>query len=64
LWKYGQGLVPKNLEQIFISFFSTKKCGSDIGITIAQQIMQRQKDDISVRSSMRTGSAFTMTFGS
>ena len=58
----GCGIPEENLEQIFIPFFSTKKSGSGIGLSISQQIMQRQKGDISVRSSMGEGSAFTMTF--
>ena len=58
----GCGIPQENLEQIFIPFFSTKKSGSGIGLSISQQIMQRQKGDISVRSAMGEGSAFTMTF--
>lgn len=58
----GCGIPAENLEQIFIPFFSTKKSGSGIGLSISQQIMQRQKGDISVRSTPGTGSVFTMTF--
>jgi two-component system, NtrC family, nitrogen regulation sensor histidine kinase NtrY len=58
----GCGIAEENLEQIFIPFFSTKKSGSGIGLSISQQIMQRQKGDISVRSALGKGSAFTMTF--
>jgi signal transduction histidine kinase len=58
----GCGIPEENLEQIFIPFFSTKKSGSGIGLSISQQIMQRQKGDISVRSSIGEGSTFTMTF--
>jgi two-component system, NtrC family, nitrogen regulation sensor histidine kinase NtrY len=58
----GCGIPEENLEQIFIPFFSTKKSGSGIGLSISQQIMQRQKGDISVRSTLGKGCAFTMTF--
>lgn len=58
----GCGIQPEDLEQIFIPFFSTKKSGSGIGLSISQQIMQRQKGDISVRSTPGRGSVFTMTF--
>lgn len=58
----GRGILPEDLEQIFIPFFSTKKGGSGIGLSISQQIMQRQKGDISVRSTPGRGSVFTMTF--
>lgn len=58
----GCGIASEDLEQIFIPFFSTKKSGSGIGLSISQQIMQRQKGDISVRSTLGRGSVFTMTF--
>lgn len=58
----GCGIPAEDLEQIFIPFFSTKKSGSGIGLSISQQIMQRQKGDISVRSTPGRGSMFTMTF--
>lgn len=58
----GCGIPEENLEQVFIPFFSTKKNGSGIGLSISQQIMQRQKGDISVRSSLGKGTVFTMTF--
>ena len=58
----GQGIAPEDLEQIFIPFFSTKKGGSGIGLSVSKQIMQRQKGDISVRSQQGRGSEFTLTF--
>jgi two-component system, NtrC family, nitrogen regulation sensor histidine kinase NtrY len=58
----GTGIEPDNLEQIFIPFFSTKRTGSGIGLSISQQIMQKQKGDITVRSTFGKGSAFTLTF--
>jgi nitrogen fixation/metabolism regulation signal transduction histidine kinase len=58
----GGGIASEHLEQIFIPFFSTKKSGSGIGLSISQQIMQRQRGDLSVRSELGRGSAFTMTF--
>jgi two-component system nitrogen regulation sensor histidine kinase NtrY len=58
----GCGIPPEDLEHIFIPFFSTKKNGSGVGLSVSQQIMQRQKGDISVRSTPGRGSVFTMTF--
>jgi signal transduction histidine kinase len=58
----GCGIPDENLEQVFIPFFSTKKRGSGIGLSISQQIMQRQKGDLSVISTLGKGSVFTMTF--
>ena len=59
---FGRGIAPEDMDQIFIPFFSTKKGGSGIGLSISKQIMQRQKGDISVRSLQGEGSAFTLTF--
>jgi len=58
----GCGIPEENLDQVFIPFFSTKKTGSGIGLSISQQIMQRQKGDITVRSSSGKGTVFTLTF--
>jgi two-component system nitrogen regulation sensor histidine kinase NtrY len=58
----GIGISEEELEQIFIPFYSTKKSGSGIGLSISQQIMQKQKGDISVASTPGRGSIFTMTF--
>ena len=58
----GCGIDPEDLEQIFIPFYSTKKSGSGIGLSISQQIMQKQRGDISVRSKPGKGSVFTLTF--
>ncbi len=58
----GCGIAPEDLEQIFIPFYSTKKSGSGIGLSISQQIMQKQKGNIMVRSSVGRGSIFTLSF--
>lgn len=58
----GCGISPEDLDQIFIPFYSTKKTGSGIGLSISQQIMQKQKGDISARSVPGKGSVFSLTF--
>jgi two-component system nitrogen regulation sensor histidine kinase NtrY len=58
----GKGIASDDLDQIFIPFYSTKKGGSGIGLSISQQIMQKQKGDISVRSVLGEGSVFTLSF--
>ena len=58
----GEGILPENLEQIFIPFYSTKKNGSGIGLSISKQIMQKQKGDITVLSEPGKGSVFTLSF--
>lgn len=58
----GCGIEGDDLEQIFVPFYSTKKSGSGIGLSISQQIMQKQKGNITVRSSPGRGSVFTLSF--
>ncbi len=58
----GVGISKEDLEQIFIPFYSTKKGGTGIGLSISQQIMQKQKGNISVQSEMGIGSEFRVTF--
>jgi two-component system, NtrC family, nitrogen regulation sensor histidine kinase NtrY len=58
----GQGISQEDIEQIFIPFFSTKKGGSGIGLSISRQIMQKQNGDITVQSVPGKGSVFTLSF--
>lgn len=58
----GCGIAGEELEQIFIPFFTTKKGGSGIGLSISQQIMQKQRGDISLQSQPGKGSVFTVSF--
>jgi two-component system, NtrC family, nitrogen regulation sensor histidine kinase NtrY len=60
----GCGIEAEGLEEIFIPFYSTKKGGSGIGLSISKQIMQKQRGDISVQSVPGKGSVFTVTFSS
>ena len=46
----GSGIDPDKLEQIFIPFFSTKKDGSGIGLSLSRQIIYRHKGRIHVYS--------------
>jgi two-component system, NtrC family, nitrogen regulation sensor histidine kinase NtrY len=58
----GCGISAEDLDQVFIPFYSTKKSGSGIGLSISQQIMQKQKGDITVRSEPGKGAEFILTF--
>jgi len=58
----GCGIAPEDVDQIFVPFYSTKKGGSGIGLSISQQIMQKQKGNIMVRSTPGRGSVFTISF--
>jgi two-component system nitrogen regulation sensor histidine kinase NtrY len=58
----GCGIPAEEIEQIFVPFYSTKKGGSGIGLSIAHQIMQKQKGDLSAVSVPGKGSVFTASF--
>ena len=54
----GAGIEPEVLDKIFIPFFSTKKTGSGIGLSLCKQIMLLHKGSIHVQSVLGKGTAF------
>jgi len=58
----GNGIKPDILDKIFMPFFTSKKTGSGIGLSLSRQIMQMHKGSISVRSKQNEGAAFTIIF--
>jgi two-component system nitrogen regulation sensor histidine kinase NtrY len=58
----GQGISKENLDQIFVPFFSTKKEGSGIGLSLSMQIMKLHKGCIDVRSEEGEGTCVSLEF--
>jgi signal transduction histidine kinase len=58
----GPGIVKDALERIFIPFFSTKKEGSGVGLSLSRQIMRLHRGDLTVRSEPNQETTFTMRF--
>jgi len=58
----GMGMSPEVVDNIFIPFFSTKKNGSGIGLSLCKQIMLLHKGNIQVQSIEGEGSAFMLHF--
>ncbi len=58
----GSGIPKDILENIFIPFFSTKKTGSGIGLSLCKQIMMLHKGNINVHSVVGEGTAFSLQF--
>jgi two-component system, NtrC family, nitrogen regulation sensor histidine kinase NtrY len=58
----GNGMPAELQDKIFIPFFSTKKSGSGIGLSLCKQIMMLHKGNIQVQSAEGEGSAFLLQF--
>ncbi|MCK8492678.1 ATP-binding protein [Spirosoma sp. RP8] len=58
----GPGIEPEALEQIFIPFYTTKKTGSGIGLSLSRQIMQLHGGQLTATSTPGTGSTFNLVF--
>ncbi len=58
----GSGMPDELLDKIFIPFFSTRKTGSGIGLSLCKQIMMLHKGSIQVQSVEGEGSAFLLYF--
>src|SRR5690606_19422242 len=58
----GQGMAQEVLDKIFIPFFSTKKSGSGIGLSLCKQIMMLHKGNIQVHSVEGQGTSFQLQF--
>jgi signal transduction histidine kinase len=51
----GKVILPEVLERVFVPFFSTKKNGSGIGLSLCKQIIMNHGGDITICSDNDTG---------
>lgn len=58
----GVGIPRKELNEIFIPFFSTKKNGSGIGLSLSKQIVSLHGGTIKVSSQEGKGTSFYLSF--
>ncbi|MBI9038139.1 MAG: hypothetical protein JEY97_08410 [Bacteroidales bacterium] len=58
----GYGIKPDILDKIFMPFFTSKREGSGIGLSLSRQIMHLHKGTITVKSKPNDGCVFTLTF--
>jgi len=58
----GPGISPKNLEEIFVPFFTTRKNGSGIGLSVSRQIMRVHGGNLKVRSTPGKETIFCLAF--
>ncbi len=58
----GAGMPPEMVDKIFIPFFTTKKTGSGIGLSLCKQIMMLHKGNIQVYSEEGKGTSMLLHF--
>ena len=58
----GEPIPISAQEQIFIPFYTTKKEGSGIGLSISRQIMRNHNGSIDLEKSDSTGTVFRLVF--
>ena len=58
----GTGIKPDIMDKIFMPFFTSKKNGNGIGLSLSRQIMHLHKGSILVRSKPDEGTVFTLVF--
>lgn len=58
----GAGIEKDIIEKIFIPFFTTKKEGSGIGLSISKQIINAHYGTLSVQSVIEKNTTFTIRF--
>ena len=58
----GPGIVAEALGKVFIPFFTTKRDGSGIGLSLCRQIMRLHRGAIAVRSEPGVRTVFALRF--
>ncbi|MCM4161478.1 HAMP domain-containing histidine kinase [Antarcticibacterium flavum] len=58
----GKGIPSEIIDSIFIPFFTTKKNGSGIGLSLSKEIMMLHKGKIQVNSEAEKGTIVSLSF--
>jgi two-component system, NtrC family, nitrogen regulation sensor histidine kinase NtrY len=58
----GTGMTEEVMDKIFVPFFSTKKNGSGIGLSLCKQIMMLHRGTMQVQSTEGEGTSFLLQF--
>jgi signal transduction histidine kinase len=58
----GSGIIEEALEHIFVPFYTTKRSGSGIGLSLSRQIMQMHQGSITAESEPNIRTVFTLRF--
>jgi two-component system, NtrC family, nitrogen regulation sensor histidine kinase NtrY len=58
----GPGIIKEAIDHIFVPFYTTKRTGSGIGLSLSRQIMQMHNGSITVESEPDVQTVFTLRF--
>ena len=58
----GPGIVEEAMDKIFVPFFTTKKEGSGIGLSLSREIMRQHGGSLTAISDPGTRTVFTLRF--
>jgi len=58
----GPGIDEEAMEKIFIPFYTTRKTGSGIGLSLSRQIMRKHQGTLNVRTWPEGGTEFILRF--
>ena len=58
----GKGISAEMLDQVFTPFFTTRKNGSGIGLSLARQVMQMHNGSIGINSVEGESTTITLLF--
>jgi two-component system, NtrC family, nitrogen regulation sensor histidine kinase NtrY len=62
IWDNGRGIPEENMDRIFIPFYSTRKNGSGIGLSLTRYLVQLNNGTINVKSEVKKETQFTLIF--
>jgi two-component system nitrogen regulation sensor histidine kinase NtrY len=58
----GPGIIKEAIGKIFVPFFTTKKTGSGIGLSLSRQILQMHNGSLTVESEPNVKTVFSLRF--
>jgi len=58
----GKGISPEEREKIFNPFYTTKKTGTGLGLSLVHQVMNLHNGSIDIQSETGKGTTVTLTF--
>jgi two-component system nitrogen regulation sensor histidine kinase NtrY len=57
----GEGIQADKLEQVFVPFFTTRKEGSGIGLSLCRKIIRLHEGQITIESEPGNGTTVTLS---